>query len=447
MNSTAESLDVNNNVKGSSISKLKIFPWLVCGLGGLFYAYEYFLRITPNVVYADLYRFFGITAAGYGIINAFYYFAYTPMQLPVGMLMDRFGPRKLLSLACLVCAMGAFLFAKTDLWGVALVGRFLIGFGSAFAFVGVLKLATIWLPPERFGMISGMTSALGTLIGAVFGQLALAGLVNAMGWRSTVMVSSAMGIVLAIVIFLVVRDVNKRTENKDANYHETNKVQTMSEVISGFVDVLKNKYMWVNGAIGCLLYLPASGFAESWEKPYLVAAHNFTSMQADYAVSLVFLGFTIGGPLFGLLSDVIRRRNMPMMVGGICAAIFIALVLYVPNLSMPVLYTLLFLFGVSYGAQCIVFAVGRELSSLAAAATAIAVTNMFVMLSGSIFEPMIGLFLKWGWDGVIVNHEHVYSAADYRIALSMLPVFCLLGAFLVGFLKETRCKLLNAEPS
>ena len=178
----------------------QIFPWLICGLGALFYCYEYILRISPSVMAQPLAHAFNVDAAMLGNAVAFYYYAYTPMQLPVGVLMDRYGPRRLLAIAALICAGGAYLFAFGHL-GIAEVGRFLVGFGSAFAFVGVLKLASLWLPPSRFAMIAGLVTTLG-MLGAMFGDRLLGHFVQQMGWQSTVNLSAAVGVVLAAVIWL-----------------------------------------------------------------------------------------------------------------------------------------------------------------------------------------------------------------------------------------------------
>ena len=251
------------------------------------------------------------------------------------------------------------------------------------------------------------------------------------------------GIVLAIVMALVIRDKPKdSTRNYSANSAEE-QPHTMKEVFEHSIVLLRNKYIWLNGLIGCLLYLPSSGFAENWEKPYLIAAHNFSSQDAATAVSLVFLGFTLGGPIFGYISDKIGRRKLPMLIGGLLAALLISIVLYVPELSVMTIFVLLFLFGVAYGAEVLVFPVGRELSSKKVAATAVAVTNMLVMVSGSLLTPLVGIILDYLWNGIMVNGEHVYSAANFTIALTMLPIACIVGALLVAFLKETHGKPLE----
>ncbi len=157
------------------------YPWIVCGLAALFYTYEYVLRITPSVMTHELMMSFGISAAALGNLSAFYYYAFTPMQMPVGVLMDRFGPRRLLILACLACALGSALFVcQTFYW--AALGRFLVGFGSAFAFVGVLKLAAMWHAPDKFALISGLCTCLG-MLGGWFGDNVLSPSVGFFGWR------------------------------------------------------------------------------------------------------------------------------------------------------------------------------------------------------------------------------------------------------------------------
>ena len=126
-----------------SISKKQAFLGsLICAIGAFFYCYEFVLRIIPGALQSELSAAFGhISATTFGQLSAFYYFAYSPMQIPVGMLMDRFGPRRLLTFACLCCTLGSWMFADISSMLVAGCGRFLVGFGSSFAFVACNALA------------------------------------------------------------------------------------------------------------------------------------------------------------------------------------------------------------------------------------------------------------------------------------------------------------------
>ena len=139
-----ENIEENTMIKSST--RLAIMGWSICLIGALFYSYEYFLRIMPSVMSAKLMAHFNIEAGALGIFVAIYYWAYVPLQLPVGLLHDRFGPRRLLTFACLLCVVGTYMFGISHSIYIAATGRLFVGIGSAFAFVGVLKLASIWLP-------------------------------------------------------------------------------------------------------------------------------------------------------------------------------------------------------------------------------------------------------------------------------------------------------------
>src|SRR5262245_45732739 len=123
----------------SNLSRKQLsFGIFVCFIAAMFYCYEFVLRIVPGALQTELSTALGhISATTFGQISALYYFAYSPMQIPVGMLMDRFGPRKLLTLACICCTLGSWMFTLTTSITLVGVGRFLVGFGSSFAFVGV----------------------------------------------------------------------------------------------------------------------------------------------------------------------------------------------------------------------------------------------------------------------------------------------------------------------
>lgn len=421
----------------SSTQIITWLPWLVCGLGALFYAYEYFLRIAPSVMMNDLMRTYGMNAEKFALLSAFYYYAYTPMQLPVGVLMDRYGPRRLLTFACLICVVGAYIFVGTETYALAGFGRFLVGFGSAFAFVGVLKLATIWLPPERFALIAGLTSALGT-IGAMVGDILLTKLVHQVGWRSTTLLFAIVGLVLAFLILLVIRDNTPDAIDFDNRTSKVEEHESISMAIFNMLKVLLNPQIWITGTIGCLLYLPTTAFAELWGIPYLQTAYGFSEDLSAMANSAIFLGFTVGGPIVGFLSDKLRNRRLPLILGGVLGALDIATIIYVPDLSPLLVIGLLFGLGMAYSVQVIVFAVGREISPEAASGSALAITNMFVMIGGILATPIIGKLLDLRWNGLIVNNVHMYSAEDYKFALMILPLGMLLGAFLVSFIKETK---------
>ncbi|MBS0359194.1 MAG: MFS transporter [Proteobacteria bacterium] len=411
-------------------SKIGILPWVICAIGAIFYSYEYLLRISPSVMRADLMSHFGITATQFGLLSGLYYWAYVPMQLPVGLLMDRYGPKRLLTFACLICVVGTYMFVSNNVW-MSGTGRFLVGFGSAFAFVGVLKLATIWLPENRLALVAGLTAALGKM-GAMFGNISLTQMTSSIGWQQTVSISAVSGIFVAVIIWFVIKE--KPTVAGKAK----NTVDSFREVLLDAWLIIKNPQIWINGLYGCLVYLPTTVFAELWGNSYLEHAFHLTVKDASYGVSALFIGFTVGAPLWGWISDKIQLRRLPIIIGAI-GAFFIALLLVsVEGLSLHMAMFLLFALGVMYGCQAIVFAVARELSPMAAAATAMAVTNMIVMLSTMTLQPFIGYLLDFSWSGQLTEAgTRLYTAADFRFAMSVLPIGIGIAVILAFFLKET----------
>jgi len=420
------------------LKKSILYPWIIVSLGALYYCYEYFLRISPSVMASELMQYYNLTGVEFGNFSAYYYHAYTPMQIIVGILMDRYGPRRLLTIACFFCALGTFMFASGGSLAVADSGRFLVGLGSAFAFVGALKLATIWLPPNRFALVSGIITCLG-MVGAMTGDIVLRLLVDMIGWKIAVYLSALVGVLLALVLWGVIRDSNP--SHVHAHTHTTD----FKNLFSGLWATIRTRQIWLNGLVGLLLYLSLSAFAEIWGIPYLQQARGLSPSDAASINSMIFLGWAVGGPVWGWFSDYIELRSLPIMFAAFSALLLVCIILYVPGLSASVCYLLMFLFGFFSSVQVLVFAVCRESSPIRVAGTAIALTNMVVMLGGNVFQPVIGKLLDMTWSGTIVNGARVYSNTAYELALTVLPISILLAIVIMFFIRETHGQLLEGH--
>src|SRR5690606_37946358 len=207
------------------------------------------------------------------------------------------------------------------------------------------------LPENKLAMVSGLAAALGT-IGAMIGDNLLGSPVVKIGWRETVNLTAYFGIGLMIVLWFGIRD-------KKSHQRRSGTVDNFKKSMIDLGIIAKNSQIWINGMFGCLVYLPTTVFAELWGIPYLKHAHGLSQAGADFANSLLFLGFTIGAPLMGYTSDRLKRRKLPMLFGATGAALVMMTVLYMPGLSAIHIYVLMFTLGLLYSSQCIVFAVGR----------------------------------------------------------------------------------------
>lgn len=217
--------------------------WIICILGALFYCYEYLLRIAPAAMVTPLMQTFSIDATSFGLLASLYYLIYTPMQTFSGVAHDIYGPRRVLTFAVFICALGSLVFGLADSLHAASLGRLFLGFGSAFAFVGALKLASIWLPPNRFALFVGAITAL-AMAGSVFGNILMVSFVAHVGWRQTYFIGLGIGLLLSLFIWLIVRD------NPQAKHKNTVGSTTISykETLQGLRIIVKSPQMWIVSA-------------------------------------------------------------------------------------------------------------------------------------------------------------------------------------------------------
>lgn len=411
--------------------KKNLYPWIIWTLGAGFFFYKYLVQVSPSVMTDDLMKAFQVHGAGLGHLSAFYFYAYLIMQVPVGILLDKYSPRCLTSLAILICGISTFVFSQAHSLEVACLSRAMMGAGAAFAAVSCFKLATVWFSPARFAFISGlcMTAA---MLGAVGGQAPLALLIQYSGWRSGLQIISLIGIGLGFLYFAVVRD-------KPVQSTMQTPPQPSIHLRRDLFSVLKNKQTWLLSLYSGLAFAPVSVFGGLWGVPFLQTAYNLPANNAAFAVSWIFVGFAIGAPFFGWLSNFIGRRKPVLFLGSTLAIFCISVVLYTQILSVTGLSVLLFLFGFGTSGFFTSFAMIRELFPLFLTATVLGVMNTFDAVCEALFEPLVGAFLDLNWDGTIVSGVHQFSAAAYQIALLMLPVSLAAALFLLFFIKETYC--------
>ncbi len=411
-----------------------LYPWIIWLLGAAFFFYKYVLQVSPSVMSTELMQAFSITGAGLGNLAACFFYAYLIMQIPVGLLLDKYGPRLMMVLAILVCSLGTFLFAHAQSALTAGICRAMIGFGAAFAAVSCFKLVTIWFSPQRFALVAGL-SMTAAMLGAVGGEAPLSYLVNAFGWRHAMTDVAMPGFLLMLLTLLLVRD--KKTTVLPA---ETTRV-TFQQLWRQIKIILRHRQTWLLSFYSGLAFAPVSVFGGLWGVSFLKQAYGLAPNSAASTISLIFIGFAIGCPITGWLSDYIRQRKSIMLVGTIIAFSSITSAIYLPaTLNKSLLDLLMLSFGL--GASCffLCFSMVREIHPLIFAATVLGFMNMFDSICEALAEPLIGKLLDSGWHGAMQQGARLFSAHDYHIALAILPVFFLLALVLLNFTQETYCK-------
>lgn len=415
------------NNKIFKFNPLSIYPFIVIGLCAAFQFYKYVLQVYPSIITDQLMQEFKLTGVGLGNLTATFYYSFIVVQIFVGIMLDRFGARLIATLAILSGALGVLFFSKSHSVFVACLSRGLIGVGVAFSTVTYMKLVAVWISNKHYAFINGLL-ATATMVGVMFGEIPLSLFINHFGWRACLFTLGIMGFVLAFLFFLIVRDKQNISINKEMN--------KKSEVsFKQLFQIFKNKQNWLLAAYGGLAFSPISIFGGLWGYPFLQQAYHLNKLQAGSMISLIFLGLGIGSPLMGILSEYLNDRRNVMFYSTLISSVFISIVLYMPWLPIWVVGTSLFIFGFALGGYLLVFVLGKELNGIGATATVVAMINIGDAILTGITEPTIGKILDIGWDGQIVNGVHYFSFHSYQAALTVLPLYMIVASLLLLGLK------------
>ncbi len=419
-----------------------LYPWVIWGLAALFYCYGFFQRVAPSVMVPDLMAEFGVSAAVLGNLSAFYFYAYAGLQLPIGVMFDHWGARRMLALAALLCGLGSLLFSMAGGMTGAYAGRLLIGAGAGFTWIGTLQLAARWLPPNRFAMVTGMTLMLG-MAGAIGGQAPLAAVVELSGWRGTMLWAAGFALLLAVLIWLIIRD--RPPEAEPAGPPAGAAERAATGLLRGLAGTMANRQSWFVALYGGGLTATMLSFAGLWGVPYMVQAYDISRPAAAASTSLLLVGWGIGGPLMGWLSDHLKRRKPLMVLGSMVALATFSALIYAPGLSLNGARALLFCNGLFSGSMVLCFATGREHNRPETAGATLGFINTFVMASGAIFQPLIGWLLDLGWDGTIEAGVRIYSVPTYQTAFLTIIISAAVALLMGLAMGETHCRNVAAN--
>lgn len=406
----------------------KAHAWVVWGLGALFLLYKYLLETSPSVMGEPLMSEFGLTGTQLGNLAASYFYAYLIMQIPMGLFTDRFGPRKVTTICISLCVLGTLLFSFAPSLFVAEVARFVTGIGAAVAAISCLKLTTLWFPPRKFALMAGLMMCMG-MLGAISAEAPLSLAIDLYGWRDAMLYGAGIGLVFVVIYWLSVRD-----EGPHAPVEELN---SRPKLLAGLKRVLTNRQTWFLSIYSGVAFAPVSVFGGLWGVPFLQESYGFSRTTAAGLVSWIFLGFAIGAPLWGWLSDKIGKRKPLMWSGTVLALLIVSFIIYLPSLSKIACAILMFSFGLTISTFLLCFTMVRQVNSLILAATAIGFMNSFDALLGAVTDPFIGWLLDTGWHGKVAHGVRIFSLGDYYIGLSTIVIYLLLAVLMLFFIKET----------
>lgn len=410
-------------------NKLQAKGFLVWGICALFFLYEFLLRTIIGTYQHPLMHDLQLTSFQFSLLSTtIFLLIYGCMQIPVGLIVDNIGIKKSLMIGSVCCAISSIGFAYADSYAIALVYRMLMGFGASFGFICLLISVHDWMPHQYRGVFIGLSQFVGTL-----GPMIAAGPLESLSentgisWRIIFTCLFLLGCVLTALIFLFVENNNQKA-GKYLVLYKSEKLST------SVLRLFSRIQPWYIAILSTSLYFTIEYLSENEGRSFL-ALKGISSSNAGYMITIAWIGYALGCPLFGLLSDILERRKRILSLCSVLALISVILLLYSPEkLHLQIAF---FMLGVSASGQSIGFATIAEQFKKQFIAVGFGLNNAMIMIISAINAPVIGLLLDNTKNADGLSLEGYQSVFTILIIIAALAV--IISTF---FIKETYCKSL-----
>lgn len=410
--------------------------WTIYILLALSFMLVFFQRIAPAVVAGDLMQSFNTTAAALGSLAAMYYYIYTAMQLPAGILADTLGAKISVTVGNVVAGIGSIIFGLAADFEIAMLGRFLVGLGVSVIFVGLMKSNTLWFSGKHYGIISGLTVLLGN-VGAILAAKPLAMLLEFYSWR---MIFVGIGIFSLVLAFLALLFVKNKPEDAGFPSLQTVPVQNNNKfnLLEGLKTVLKIRHLWSLFWLNLGLAGSFFAFIGLWAVPLLRDACNMPRNDASQYTTLGLLIFAITAFVIGGISDRLGKRKILLILGISIYALSWLSFYFITWQSGISLFVMFGLFGLGAGCFVLTYPLAKEAVEPALSGMALSLVNMGIFLGAAIMQPLFGVVLDLFWQGVLQNEMRVYPDFAYRSAIYLMLGCSALSLISVWRVRETR---------
>lgn len=409
--------------------------WMVVLTAALFFFYEFIQMNMMDAISSVLIQSFHINADELGDLSSYYFIANVIFLFIAGSLLDRCSTRRVILVSLGVCVIGTALFGLATSYFWVTVCRFLTGIGSAFCFLSVLRLASRWFSPRRMAFVTGIVVTI-AMTGGVVAQTPFTALVHSVGWRHTLFIDALFGLLVWIAIVMVVRDFP--AAHQQQHEHEQKLLARIGYIKSLRMSFLRRQN-WLGGIYTSTINLPINVLGGLWGIMYLTTIYHFSSLDASYITSMLFVGTIFGSPLAGWWSDRLARRKLPMIVGALVSIALIFLVIWLPHLDFLMLMALFFFVGFFSSTQIIGYPLVAESSERVVTAMSVSIVNLLVIGGIGAIQRLYGYLLQTHAEQRVHHATTHYVAADFHWAMIIFFVGYLLALLASLLVKETFC--------
>lgn len=400
----------------SSVSNSRKIAWMVWVVASVFYAYQYIIRVMPNIMLDDIMQQFNISAATFGQFSGFYYIGYSLVHIPVGILLDRFGPRKVMTSCILLTVAGLTPLLFANHWVYPIAGRFVIGVGSSAAILGVFKIVRMTFSEARFARMLSLSVTIG-LLGAIYGGGPVSYMRELFGYSSVVQGMAIGGIILALLTYWIVPDMKR---------------EPAGAVTANIKEVLTNpKVIWTCIFAG-LMVGPLEGFADVWGTVFLKQVYDMEVTAAASFASLIFIGMCFGGPVLSFVAEKVGTAAT-IITAGICMAVSFVLLLS-GSASSGAISVGFVVVGVASAYQILAIFKASTYVREEVAGLTTAVANMIIMIFGYAFHSSIGF--------VVNAMGGTAQTSALVIGVAVIPAALFIGTcgFIALFINDRKIK-------
>ena len=407
--------------------------WMFVPLGLLFLLSQFY-RTSSAVIAVALMRDLHLDAASLGLLSSIFFYAFAFVQLPIGAAMDLFGAKKTLVVLALIGFAGAVIFAGAHTLWVALIGRAMIGVGMACALMGTFKLLINWYPVNAFGTASGVILSVGTL-GVIVATAPLAEVVSRVGWRAAFLGMAAAHILIVLWIMLKVREKPKGVMNPKGTKDEEASEQKVSR--RDFSIVFRHPSFWLIAVTTFVRYGTYVSISGLWAGPFLRMVCRFSLVKSGNYLLAFPLGFILGGPVIGFISDRILGNRKQVVFLGMAGYSLMMLPLCFTSHRLPHLVLLISFAGMGFftSAGGIMYANIKELMPKRISGLSMTGVNFFTMLGAATFQQGMGTFIKR------LSGSSLLTPESFAWAFRLCFLASLVGVVCYYFVRESRIVL------
>ncbi len=398
------------------------------------YTLSFFQRFAPASIAQDLALAFDTTAASLGVLAATYFYVYTLMQVPTGVLVDTLGPRRILLIGGVISFVGSLWFGLAPDLSQALIGRTLVGLGVSVTFIAMLKIIALSFEEHRFASLTGLGVFVGN-IGSVLAGVPLAFAASEIGWRSVFVAVAVASLLFGTLAWWMMRN--------SAAMGGVKVDRTV--VVGGLWSVLKNRLSWAPALTNLGMCGSYFTFAGLWAMPYLTQVHGYSRNIAATHLSLMYAGFAVGCLALGILSDRVRQRKSILIASAAGACVVWCVWWWGGALSTATSMALCFLMGFCSAGFSLTWACAKEVNPPQLAGMSTSIANVGGFFGAAVMQPLVGWLMDRVWEGTMVNGVRLYSLSDFRFGLSVVMALAFFGLIAAFFVRETRCKNLWVE--